>query len=232
MKIRPPGSATHAREIREPEFAARLDQACDAHSMVPLKHSGRQAWIQRSLKAQYDEEVSPETVRKWFAGEAKPRPAKLTKLALLLEVDEAWLSMGVSGIEPRTRIARNATADGAVNLVAGLIQMDGGQPAFPDENDQDAKTRNIDLHAIIRGGKYDIHVTVGERVDAGLRFHIPYKTESVVVLGVIRDGFNFRIFDISSELIAASPRRGMTVEVTAREGDEGLRSIESFKQRL
>jgi hypothetical protein len=37
--------------------------------------------------------------------------------------------------QPHERKLRNAMADGAVNLVAGFIQMDGAYPAFPEESD-------------------------------------------------------------------------------------------------
>lgn len=224
---------TPAREIREPEFAARLAQACDAHQIVPPLHSGRLTWIQRQLKTHYNEPVSVETVRKWFAGEAKPRADKLSKLAQLLEVDEAWLSLGVAhDITPRERVVRNAMADGVVNVIAGLIQMDGGLPAFPEENDEEAKAKNIDLHAIIRGGKFDIHVSMGEREGNQLRFQVPSKNESLVVLGVLRNGFAFEVYDISRELIATGHRKGVAVEVLVDPTDDRLHQIESFKQRL
>jgi hypothetical protein len=224
--------------IREPEFAKRLIQACDAHNHVPPLHGGRLTWIARELLARYDEQTSVESVRKWFAGENKPRADKLSKLAQLLEVDEAWLSIGVDPeMTPRERVVRNAMADGAVNVIAGMIQMDGGYPAFPEGNVADGI---VDLHAIIRGGKYDIHVSHGEEVEGGLRFVVPKTDESVVILGVIREGFAFRVYDLSPEVIAtyhqrnvgSAQQRGLAVEILVPKNDPTLRRIDSFKQRL
>lgn len=83
------------RIIRDPEFARRLDSACDASGLCPPLHKGRLTWVQHELKRHFKEEVSVETVRKWFAGEAKPRQDKVAKLAKLLQVDVSWLSLGV-----------------------------------------------------------------------------------------------------------------------------------------
>jgi len=225
---------TPPRVIRDPEFAKRLSQACDGYTHVPPLHSGRLTWVQRELLSRFKEDVSVETVRKWFAGEAKPRPDKLAKLAQLLEVDVAWLSLGINpDLEPRERKARNAMADGAVNLVAGLIQMDGGYPAFPEEGDKAAQKNHVDLHAIIRGAKYDIHVSLGELDGRNIRFVVPTTYESVLVLGVVKRGFKIEIFEITPEVIAASgERRGGSIEVILDEVEARLRKIESFKSRF
>jgi len=214
--------------IRDPEFAKRLEQACDAYPHIPPKHSGRQSWIARELGKRFNVTVTTETVRKWFQGEAKPRPDKLVLIAQLLEVDMAWLSLGVDpDIEPRERKVRNASVDGAVNVVAGLIQMDGGHPAFPDKDDP-----VIDMHAIIRGAKYDIHVALGEVEGETLRFAVPTKHEDVVVLGVVRRGFSLDIYEIPLETIEAGHRRGGSIEIVVNKDGVGLRRVESFKTRL
>lgn len=233
--VAPPETpAAPERVIRDPLFARRLEQACESHPHVPPLHSGRQTWIQRELLSRFNEEISVETVRKWLAGEARPIQARMGKLAQLLEVDVAWLSLGIDpALEPRERRARNAMADGAVNLVAGLIQMHGGHPAFPDEADTLAQKHNVDLHAIIRGGKYDIHVSLGEEDGDRLRFTVPTTHEFVVVLGVVLRGFAVEIFEITPELIeAAGQRRGGSITVAVKPGDHGLRRIESFRSRL
>lgn len=43
--------------------------------------------------------VSAETVRKWFAGEAKPKGDRVRHLASILEVDWIWLEMGKGSME-------------------------------------------------------------------------------------------------------------------------------------
>lgn len=219
------------RIIRDPAFAKRFEQACDSHTLVPAKHSGRLTWIQRQLASRFKEDVSVETVRKWFAGEAKPRPDKMGKLAQLLEVDVAWLSLGIDpDMQPRERRMRNAMVDGAVNLVAGLIQMDGGFPAFPEESDKLATKNHVDLHAIIKGAKYDFHVSLGEPEGRKVRFVVPTNTDSVIVLGVVKQGFSIEILEITSDMISEGERHGGSIElmVDATKASK----IESFKARL
>lgn len=216
--------------IRDPEFAKRFEQACDANPLIPPKHKGRLVWVQENLAKRFDENVSIETVRKWFSGEAKPRPDKLAKLAQFLEVDHSWLSLGVTpDLQPREQKVRNAMADGAVNLVAGLIQMDGGHPAFPANSESGSF---VDMHAIIRGAKYDLHVALGEDDGEALRFGVPNKSDSLIILGVVKTGFTVEIFEITQELIQAGTRHGGSIEVVVERGDERLREIDSFKNRL
>lgn len=227
------GASTNARTIRDPQFAKRLEIACGEHAHVPAKHSGRLIWIQKELgRTPFDERVSVETVRKWFAGEAKPRPIKLSKLAKILDRDEAWLSLGVDPRMPtRERKVRNAMADGAVNLVAGLIQMDGGYPAFPNEKDNAAIGNGVDLHAIIKGAKYDFHVSIGEVDGPFIKFSVPMTHESLVVLGLIKESFNIEIFEIPSEVIESGKRRGGSVEVIVEGRGAPLRKINNFMAR-
>jgi len=222
-------STAPVRVIRDAEFAKRLTLASDGHPMVPPLHSGRLTWVVRELKSRFDEDISVETARKWFHGEAKPRPDKVAKLAQLLEVDVGWLSLGIDAtMQPRERKIRNAIADGAVNVVAGLIQMDGGYPAFPTE----AETV-VDLHAIIKGAKYDFHVSSGVIDGRQIEFSVPRECgPSVLVLGVIKRGFNIEIAEIPGELIETATRRGATATVTMTEAEFKKHRIESFAKRL
>lgn len=216
---------TPERVIRDPEFAKRLNSACDASGHCPPLHKGRLTWVQVELKRHFKEEVSVETVRKWFAGEAKPRPEKVAMLAELLQVDISWLSLGVDkGMAPRELKARGREIDGAVNIVAGLIEMDGGHAAFASDSDQ---KRGVDLHAIIKGAKYDFHVTVQED---GV-YRVPAQRDSVVVLGVDKQGFGVGVVEIPEDLIARyGNNRGGVVELKATL--KGLRRIDTFAQRL
>lgn len=219
----PIAKSTPPRKIRDPEFAKRLAAACDQNPHCPPMHRGRQVWLIQELKRRYDITVSPETARKWYSGEAKPRPDKTAKLAEILAVDGVWLEMGVTpDLAPRDRKVRNAMADGAVNLVAGLIQMDGGHPAFPDD------AGVVDLHAIIRGGKYDLHIAMAD--DSG-KFVIPAGYEQTIVLGLMRDGFNFQVYEISEDVIQAHGEiRGGSIELDVSK--DALKRVESFATRL
>jgi hypothetical protein len=121
-----------------------------------------------------------------------------------------------------------------VNLVAGLIQMDGGHPAFPQEADE-ATARHVDLHAIIKGAKYDLHISLGSLdEETGERtFMVPHQAEdSVLLLGVIRRGFTIEVYEITSDDVAAGERRGVAVEVFLDSSQATLRRIDSFANRL
>lgn len=215
--------AAPPRKIRSPEFAKRLESACDGNGLCPPMHKGRLTWVQRELSSRFKEDVSVETVRKWFAGEAQPRRDKTVMLAELLQVDVTWLEMGIDlDLAPRERKIRNATADGVVNLVAGLIQMDGGHPAFPDS------AGPVDLHAIIRGAKYDLRIAAAN--EAGV-FHVPVDYEGCIVLGVVKHGFSVEIYEIGDEMIERNGnRRGGSIEVAV--STKKLKRVESFRDRL
>lgn len=216
------------RQQRVLAFARRLDQAADSAGVPPL-HSGRLVWTQKALEKVSGESVSLETVRKWFSAESEPRNEKMRMLAEIFKVDVAWLQLGQdTGISPRERKIRNATVDGIVNVVAGFIQMDGGHPAFPDEEDVAAQRNNVDIHAIIRGAKYDFHVSLAD--DEGV-FRLPTMHSDVVVLGVIRDGFSIKVYEITPEVIEQRGQRrggGLELKVDPTE----LRKVENFASRL
>lgn len=220
---KPNPTASPSRIIRDPEFAKRLESAADGHNLCPPMHKGRLTWIKAELTKRFKEDVSVETVRKWFAGGAKPRPEKTAMLAELLQVDVSWLHMGTdNNVGPRERKVRNAMADGAVNLVAGLIQMDGGHPAFPTEPGV------VDLHAIIKGAKYDLHVSLA---DADGHFHVPAEYTDTIVLGVVKHGFGIEIYELTEDVIRDhGERRGAGYEVAV--STKKLKRIESFATRL
>src|SRR6266446_8548726 len=117
--------------IRDAAFAKRLQLACDSHAHCPPLHFGRLTWIVREFKSKFKITITTETARKWCAGEVRPRRQSMSLLAELLTVDEAWLSLGNEGeTTADERKARNVMAGAAVNLVAGLIELDGGHPAY------------------------------------------------------------------------------------------------------
>lgn len=177
------------KEIRDPDFAKRFVQACDQHPDVPPFSSGRLVWVQRNLLLRYNIDVTVESVSKWYQGMTRPRTGKMKALAAILEVDEAWLSMGVgphTKVRARDRQLRDASVEGALNVVAGFIQMNGGRPAFPDENDKRALDQNIDIYAIIKGAQMNFHVsTCQDAGDGNLTFSIPAKHDEIIVVGVV-----------------------------------------------
>lgn len=237
MSKKPQSDTSHKQA-----FAARLQRATEAHPQkIPDTGAGRHAWFVRKFKELFDEEIVPETVRKWFNGMTIPRPAIMAHLAEILDVDVAWLALGTTpNGNSRQRKLRGAVQDGAINIVAGLIQMDGGQPAFPRDDDTRAKDEEIDIYTIIKGAQYAIHVCDGRRnVDDTLVFSAP-TSNSLLCIGVIRlDGFAFDLVELDAEAIGKGRRTGGTVEVTVTQngddyfsGDVGLRRITTFSERF
>ena len=70
-------------------FATRLARACSSVTGIPPKGEGRNAHIAREMN------VSHESVRRWLAGESKPRPSSMAALAKLLGVTVAFLDLGL-----------------------------------------------------------------------------------------------------------------------------------------
>ncbi len=142
------------------EFARRLARACDECPSVPAMGRGRLMWLHRQLG------VSNESVRKWMAGESCPRPKSMKELAATLNVDQAWLALGVtpSG-SPRERRARNARATGAANMFMGIVQMNGASVAVPEEDDPLFDL--ADFYAIIESRHRPFCVVQGEVCEVG-----------------------------------------------------------------
>lgn len=185
MKTR---AASPNRIIRDKEFPVRLNRACDEHTHVPPYNFGRLTWVREQLDNSYNTSVSLETVRKWFSGEARPRPDKMKKLAEMLHVDEAWLSLGrAPEMTPKEREAFTLSSNGAVNLVAGMIWIAGGYPALPDE---DSASKGVNLYAILGGKQHSIHVAYAKNNGDEIKFEIPTDFNKCKVLGVIPKGIS------------------------------------------
>ena len=225
------------RIVREPGYAERLAQAVEAHPHSPTISHGRQVWLLRELESR-GINASKESVRKWFAGIMKPRQRTSKVIAQILNVDVAWLTLGVAPeIAPKERRLRDATADGAVNLVAGLVQMNGGHPAFPSE-DNDA----ADLYAIIKGAQYAFRVFLAmPQSDGSLRFSVPIKEDGVLSIGVVPVSDTYcRFIELSEELVERhGVSKGPFFEVSVQQDAKGFSSnderwpeITSFRERL
>lgn len=126
-----------------------------------------------------------------------PRQGVLVTLAEILRVDAGWLSVGTpvkAGSKERNEF--EVGSSGAVNLIAGFIQLDGGTCAFPGD-DELSRHKGIDLHAIIKGVKYDLHIATGFKKKDAVTFRIPFAVSDIIVLGVVRDEtFSIRVFEL------------------------------------
>ncbi|PZR89785.1 MAG: hypothetical protein DI537_20490 [Stutzerimonas stutzeri] len=126
----------------------------------------------------------------------------------------------------------NANAKGAVNLVAGMIQLAGGSIAFPTQGE------TIDLYAIIGGQQHSIIVRSGRHIELSLHaFNVPINHSSSVVLFVSQHTeTSYSIYRVPTELIEGGDKKGGYVELEAlvdekhvQIGAETLPSIVSFK---
>ena len=230
----------HIKVLRHHDFSKRIQQACDGNPHVPQPNFGRLRWFSEQLQERFGIDSTVEGVRKWFDGLAKPREATMRALAEILEVDFAWLAMDVTpNLDQREQKLRNAEADGAVNVVAGMIQMSGSNPAFPTKGDARAVNSHIDLYAVIRGAQYAFHVAVATEVDGGFRFAVPVEAaQDAVVLGVIRrEAFAVDLLELDAEGLAEQgKRKGPAIEIAVnsnyRTENHAWKRIESFATRL
>ncbi len=218
-----------AKELKHKGFARRLQTAIDGNPQVPAPNFGRLGWLAEKM-SEHNIPTSQETVRKWLAGEALPRPRSIHALAIILGVDEAWLAIGNTNPVPvQERKLRNAENDGVVNLVAGMIQICGMQPAFPTADDKRAEDELIHIYAIIRGAQYAFHVTLATDTPQGAVFQVPIKAQNTFVIGVVRTGsLAFSLFEVSPEALAAGKRKNDLILVPAT----GLKPITTFAGRL
>lgn len=226
---------TQALKVVHPEFARRVTLACEGNTKVPPLNFGRLGWFVKQFEDRFGEPVTVETIRKWFAGESRPRPNAMAGLAQILEVDEAWLAVGKTPeVSPKQQKVRNATAEGAVNLIVGLIQMAGGHPAFPAENDSLAQHDKIDFYAVIKGAQYRIHVALAQSFSDGLSFAIPVEAvEGAFVIGLLPTGeLTFKLYELDRENVEAkATRKGDAYRLPVGAAAD-FREITSFANRL
>jgi len=224
--------------IRDSAFASRLAIACDNHPDCPPLNYGRLRWIVGEFKRLFNITTAIESVRKWHAGEVRPRPNAMRMLAEILDCDERWLSVGDLKNQQWERERRKAIVSGGVNVVAGMIALDGGHPSFPEPDDKTA--RGVDIYAIVKGAHYRIKVAAAESKDNGLKFEVPANYGELFVVGLIRKGpFNFDLIELDADTI--SKHRGsksgpIMLEVEKRGqsyaiGDDRLKSITNFAER-
>jgi transcriptional regulator with XRE-family HTH domain len=230
------------RLIRDKAFAKRVETACDNHPMVPAYNFGRLTWMVKQFADRFGIKISPETARKWAAGEARPRPDKMRFLAQLLEVDEAWLSLGTApGMTPRERRTQAMAISGAANILLGFMQLDGAACAYPDEHDPRGDI--VDFYAIIKGAQYAVRAALA--VDEGDKgkylFTVPNEYEMVMVIGLIRrPDLKCDFVELQADLVDKHKvRKGGYYEIEVERKDEDYVTgkdvwpkIRTFAQRL
>jgi hypothetical protein len=232
------GEGGRSGKVRFPDFAQRLEHACDSNPNVPPANYGRLGWIKKRLEDDFQTPVVIETVRKWLAGETRPRHEKLMQLATILQVDPEYLLMGrTPGLTEKDRQMQSAEATGIVNILAGYVAMDGGRPAFPQEGDRRAKEGRIDLYAIIKGAQYSFSVALGKKGADGWVFTVPVDAlDRTMVIGVVRtSNFCCEFLDLDAGRIRSEgQRKGEVYQVHVPTTLEGIpwKKIHTFSERI
>jgi transcriptional regulator with XRE-family HTH domain len=222
-------------KVTHPEFAYRLGVACETHPHCPPPNHGRLGWIRDQLKVRFEQSVTNESVRRWLAGEARPRVGTLAHLAEILQVEEAWLSVGTTQENAKELRAAQVVEKGAAMVLAGLVQMSGGSPAFPSDEDARAKQEGVDLYAIIRGAQYAFHVSAGLTKDNEVTFNVPVESKKLVVLGaILRDDLTLEFYELPTEVIESFPVKSGSHQVSVRADLEGtgLRRVNTLSERI
>ena len=126
------------------EFEVRLAQACRENVDIPPHGKGQQTYLAEKMK------VSQEAVRKWFAGESRPKQPTMRKLAATLGVDYVWLALGTSHGEIEKRRAAAGRQDSAVYALAGYVIERGYNMAFAGSDaDHDIDAIGHGVHRVI-----------------------------------------------------------------------------------
>lgn len=206
--------ATSKRYV-DKAFGRRLTEASDNSRDIPEFNKGRYVWI-RDQMGRLGQPVTVESIRKWYSGEARPRPEKMKALARVIRVDEGWLSLGLTPLmTPEQKATRNIFAEGSINLVAGMMQISGANIAFVDPKAPEAAF--ADFHVIMRGRAYLIKIAVGVLSEGKFKFALPNEFERVQVIGVVKlSAGNFQILRIPTAVIRKHARdRGAYKEIIA-----------------
>lgn len=205
------------RPIVDKAFARRFEEACSLSEHVPEFNDGRLRYIQEEL-AKHGISVSRETVRKWSAGETRPRRDKMRALAQILRVDEAWFAMGVKPTLAPVK-EQVANVEGSINLVAGIFAMNGANYAWPSEPDE-----SLHFVTIYKSRQYSVYVAAGEVSSSGVKFYFPNKYEGKLLIGFIKRGpMTFDLYRIPENMVSkAGKKKGGYIEVSATESGDVL----------
>ena len=171
------------------EFHQRLTRSAGNSPQIPEYGMGRQTFIAKELG------VSQEAVRKWFAGESKPRSAAMAKLATLLDVELVWLSLGVDHSETNSNRVMARRQDAGMYALTSYLIYSGYNVAFTfDESD------NSDLTAM-RNGQITKFRTHSVEQTTGAIEALSAPTSSIVDVACVINtnlGFGIEFLDISN----------------------------------
>lgn len=177
-------------------FVQRLNQACDDSPLIPPHGQGRYIYMADKLGC------SREMVNKWFKAIAMPNPDMMQKLADLLEVDYAWLALGIAPeLTPREKRMQGRESDGAVHLVWGMMSLAGAFCGAP--GDKDPRAEYVDFYATVRGTVYPVHVTLAREVSKDhYELNLPREHRSARCIAVMPAGpSKYHFIDLADNLV-------------------------------
>jgi transcriptional regulator with XRE-family HTH domain len=143
--------------VNRDNFPQRLTAMIETHPECPQGTYGRLPFILAQLAMVTKDKVSPETVRKWLAGEAHPRRERVIALAEAFGADPAWLEHGYQR-EARTS-TDCASVSSEVMYVLGALELSGASVAFG------ADGAGYDLRAVSGRSSVDVMILLGEYKD-------------------------------------------------------------------
>lgn len=218
------------RRIIDKAFVRRLETACENHAHCPNDY-GKQKWIREQIQKKHGVRFSPEAVSKWFLGTSRPTIKTMALLASILEVDEAWLTLGKTpDITPTEKKRHTLWSDGSVNLLAGMIMLNGGQIAFNEDEEQE-----VDFFSIIHGKHYSIKAAAGIQQDDKVLFVLPKNPDRLLNLGIIgSDTFTgVNVIKLPTDIIHKyGRRRGTHTELVVDRGAPGVAGFSVGGQKL
>lgn len=185
------------------EFYTRLLQACRENPDIPVYGRGQQTFIAQRLG------VSQEAVRKWFAGDSKPKSAVGRKLADLLGVDYVWLALGTSHGEIEKRREAAGRQDAAVYALMAFLIEKGHSAAFDNYSD------NVDIVTIYQGQQNHIAVkqAEGKKENLCVAFGMSVISDVSTVIAV-----RTNTFSLSFDFLWAGPE--VWAKHATREGND------------
>lgn len=194
-------------------FARRMRQACDRNEKIPAENDGRLVWILKELKTRHGMKIVLQSVHRWYHGKARPRNQKLIALAQVLNVDVGWLAHGLGDVSGGADTGEKETPvirDGAINVVAGMMEMSGINCAWPEPDDPAAEY--VHFYAIIKGKQRRFHVvTLLGQKEGGHKLRIPvdYAKCNIVLLRRVAT-FSFDVWLVPNDRLEglATPRGG------------------------
>lgn len=208
------------------QFAERMTQACDNCDKIPSLHNGRLVELSKQL-SYIGVSATKETVRKWLLGQARPRKAKMTALAKVLNVDEAWLSIGVrpDKTDDQKRLLPKVS-EASVLYFASLIGFQGMPVAFPEEE-------NDDYHfiAIIGARQRKFYVSSGQVDNSNVTFYFPNNSHGISLVGIIQGHKNIHsVYEFEqSNIEKHAIKKAGYAEITMGIDDNGILNSESYQ---